>query len=410
MNSVLIGLTTYNNYKYTYLALKQIEKNTPSLFNGKSRLIIIDNNSIDGTVDNIKRDFPWIKEIIISEKDCISYQWNQFVDLLKENEDFLIIANDLCVGPNWLELLQEDTYRYPEVIVGSPYMPCDLQYDEIINHEFSENFKVLRNDIIKASTSEELELFLNNLYDGDFDQFCIDFAERNKNQPPIDQCITHLMLFKNELFTKYDFRFDEGYCPVYGSMEYQMIADMNNLGLFRIASSRCYVHHFISASATTSTNMPQTEKQKAINKNNLRLLKTLAPIPDSITYLDRPMPSRILNWRSSYYKFKKVDLSDEEARKVPGSRFMTFAGLAPGENYFSQLKSGSVLIKDSKMFIVEMWLGGAGGEGVCISCKSKEKETIYLSEDKFLDEQWSILYYWREEEKEQNQYWKDQFK
>lgn len=388
MNNILIGMATYNHYNFTSLALASLWRNTPALREGRVRLMIIDNNSTDGTVENIKRDFPWVTDIVVSDKDCISYQWNQFVRMLRPAEDFCMVPNDVIFGPNWLELLHEDTYRYENVICGSPYMPVDLAYDKIINESWAEKYKA-NYDLIKNSrTKEELLGWMESLYGKAFDDFCLEFQERNKNEPPIDCAITHILLFKSKLFADGKFRFSEDYCPYYGSHEFDTVAELNNMGYFRIASSRSYVHHWISISNQTS-DIVLSEKQKIIAKNNLHLLKKWTPIPGSQTFLEGPRPSSIPNFRMPYYKFKKNEplLSDEEARRVPGIKFMSFEGLTPGVSYYTGIRAGSLIRLDGKTDKVNS-----------IDMFGLEIDSGTVTMEAFHVEKWHIDYYERDEE------------
>lgn len=383
MNNVLIGMATYNHYDFTYLALESLYKNTPRLQDGTARLVIIDNNSSDGTPSRILSDFPWIYSIVHADKDCISYQWNMFLKFLKDDEDFCMVPNDVVFGPNWLELLQEDTYRYDDVICGSPYMPVDLAYDKYINESWANKYKVNYELIRQSRSVEELRGWMLSLYGKDFNQFCLEFQERNKEEPPIDCAVTHVLLFKNKLFKEHNFTFSEEYCPYYGSHEFDTVARLNNLGYFRIASSRSYVHHWISISNRTS-DVPLNEKQKQIDRNNLTLLKKWSPIPGSQTFLKGPRPSALPNFRMPYYKFKLNDpyLSDEEARKVPGIKFMSFEGLTPGINYLGQIQPGSIIRMDGRSYKVDdSWVN-----------------VVRRDSASFFEKKTHIDYYWRKEE------------
>lgn len=405
MEKILIGICTFNNYHFTHICLKSLERNTPSLFFGKTRLRIIDNNSTDGTIENILRDFPWIYKdnFIESKRDCIPAQWNQFVDILLLGEHFLMAPNDIVFGPNWLELLYEDTFKNENVICGSPYINNDLYYDNVINQEFADNYNRIYPEIRSVKTSGDLSFFLGMLYDGDFDQFCLDFQERNKNEPPIDNSLTHVLLFKNKLFSEYNYRFNDiDYPDLFGSHEFQMIVDFNNLGLFRISSSRSYCHHFISVSNHLS-NIPMSEKQKIIRKNNLKLLGKWKVIPESAYFMEGPRPKNIPNWKTPYYKFEKrePELSEEEAAKQPGTSFMVFCGLKPGENYFNQIQLGSILGLDNKLFEVI----DRGQDELFI--KNKQDQVFSIWPGEFLEDKWSVVYYFRAEEKELNKYWSE---
>lgn len=426
MNNVLIGLTTYNKYCFTYLCLKYLEKNTPRLKDGTARLILLDNNSTDGTLENIKRDFPWVKDFIVPDRDCIPYQLNLFINQLKENEDFVMVPQDVCVGPNWLELLQEDTYKNENTIMGSPYFNCDLAYDDIINTDWANEYFKKYNYIRTISDPAELESQLNSLYMGDYESFVLDFQERNKNEPPLDNAVSHIWLFKNKLFTKDRYRFNDIDFPrYYGAWEFDIKCTLNNMGYYNIASSRAYVHHWISISNQES-NINLSEKQKIIRRNNLKLFQIWEVKPEEVYFMDGPRPKNIPNWKTPYYKFKKreVELSEEEAAKQPGTAFMVFCGLKPGENYFNQILVGSVLTDGKRNSLVtaiidnrdvqrkHFWdnssilVAGLKNRTLVLDLGDNEGPYDYeLSEQEFIEDDWSVIHYWRKEEEKLNEYW-----
>lgn len=386
-------MATYNHYNFTYLALESLYRNTPMLRDGRARLLIIDNNSTDDTPARILKDFPWVATVINSDYDCISTQWNTFLKLLKEDEDFCMIPNDVVFGPNWLELLQEDTYKYDEVIFGSPYMPVDLRYDAVVNDSWTDKYNDIYQSVRGTHDTDGLKSILNNLY-GDFDSFCLDFQKRNENEPPIDCGLTHIMFFKNKLFKEHGFTFCEEYCPYYGSMEFDMKAELNNMGYYSISSSRSYVHHWISISNQDS-NVPLNEKRRKIQENNIHLLQKWDWVYKATTFLNKPMPSSIPNHRTPYHKFKKRDnlLSPEEAMRKPGIKFINFEGLQPGKNYFDQIAPGSLVRKDKTYKVIGRY----------------QRDLVLdtgrvVTNKEFTEEKWHIDYYYRREE---DAYWGD---
>ncbi len=424
MNNVLIGLTSYNKYQFTYLCLKYLEKNTPRLKDGTARLILLDNNSTDYTQDKVLKDFPWIEKLIIPEIDCIPHQLNLFVKELKDNEDFVMCPQDVCVGPNWLEFLQEDVYSNENIIMGSPYMPLDLAWDDVINDLWNSQYLKEYYNIRNMTTPEELEVQLNSLYLGGFDDFCLDFQERNEEGGLLDNALTHLILFKNKLFTKDNYRFPEKEFPRYfGGWEFSLKAEMNNFGYYNISSSQSFAHHWLSISNQES-NIPLNEKQKIVRSNNLKLLGMWEAIPESVYFFDSPRPENISNWKTPYYRFKKINLEEEEASKQPGTSFMCFCGLKPGENYFNQIRPGSVLTDGKRDYFVNSvveerditregsWfyrdtflVPGLTRKKLVLD--SRDGEGLELTENEFLYEGWSVVYYWREEEKKLNDYWRE---
>lgn len=402
MSNTLLGFTCYNHYPFTYLALKSIEKYTPELKDRSARLLVIDNNSTDETQSKIMQDFPWISEFIVEKRDCIPYQLNIFLNKLEKDEDFLMCPNDIVVGPNWLKLLIEDTYKYDEVTVGSPYLPVDLQYDEVVNQDWADRYNQVYTYIKRCTNSDELENWANKLYGGNFEQFCLDFQERNQDEPPIDCQVTHLMLFKSKLFED-GFRFNDiDYPNYYGSWEFDLRAELSNRGYFGIASSRSYVHHWISI-ANQDSNIALTEKQKEIRKNNIKLFQKWHPLPDSVFFLNKPMPSKIPNWRTAYFKYKlnNPELNQEEASKIPGIKFLTFQGITPGhDRYFNQIQTGSIIRKDGKSYLVNRKLGE---DKLFLYVNNEDRVGFFdieriITKEEFVAEKWGIDYYKRDEE------------
>ncbi len=347
-NKTLIGISTFNNYQYTKLALESIGRYTDLT---KHRVIVIDNMSTDETRDNLLKDFPFVSKIVDLEYDCIATMWNMFIDMLEPEEMFCMVPNDIIVGESWLEYLIEDLNKFNDKFICiSPYMPVDNQYDDVINQGFAERYLTeYRGKLNNKTSYETLHQYIKELYI-DWEQFSLSFSERNKNENCLDCSNTHIVLYRNELFTKYNFRFDERYCPYWGSLEHDTNCQLNNLGLFRLTSSRTYVHHFISVTHRSF----ESDKQKQIYKNTIKLLQKWEWIPGSTVFANIPAPSNIPNWRTPYHKFKlrETELSFEEAKKVPGTKYMSFQALEPGHSYYEQVQPSSIISVRGKSYKV----------------------------------------------------------
>ena len=102
MNTSIIILT-YNNLEYTKKCLESIRKYTKS---GTYEIIIVDNNSKDGTKEYLKTlsdvKIIYNKKNLGFPKGC-----NQGIKKALKNNDILLLNNDTLVTANWLDNLRK---------------------------------------------------------------------------------------------------------------------------------------------------------------------------------------------------------------------------------------------------------------------------------------------------------------
>lgn len=107
-----IVILTYNQLEYTKLCIESIRKFTPK---DKYELIVVDNNSSDGTV-------LWLKEqndirIILNRKNYgVAKGYNQGIQK-SIGDNILLLNNDVIVTPNWLYNL--DTALWSSTKIGA---------------------------------------------------------------------------------------------------------------------------------------------------------------------------------------------------------------------------------------------------------------------------------------------------
>ena len=102
LNNTSIIILTYNNLNYTKECLDSIKKYTKE---GTYEIIIVDNNSTDGTVEYLKSQ-PDLKVIYNKENMGFPKGCNQGISLASNSNDILLLNNDTIVTNNWLDNLK----------------------------------------------------------------------------------------------------------------------------------------------------------------------------------------------------------------------------------------------------------------------------------------------------------------
>lgn len=128
-----IIILAYNKLEYTQMCIESIRKFTN---NNLYEIIVVDNNSTDGTID-------WLKEQkdlkVIFNKDNLGFPkaCNQGISIAN-GENILLLNNDVIVTPNWLNNLDKALWSNEEIgAVGavsnscSYYQQIDVSYRDI---------------------------------------------------------------------------------------------------------------------------------------------------------------------------------------------------------------------------------------------------------------------------------------
>lgn len=119
--NLLIGLLQYNRYQVTAKCIECIEKNTHSI---KYKIYLLDNNSHDGSFENIKNICSDKKNIILesssTNKGVIGGR-NTIFDYFLNNIEYthlLFIDNDQFVREKWIDGYVELFNKAPKSICG----------------------------------------------------------------------------------------------------------------------------------------------------------------------------------------------------------------------------------------------------------------------------------------------------
>lgn len=105
-----IVILTYNKLEYTKLCIESIRKFTPK---GRYEIIVVDNNSDDGTVE-------WLKDqediIATYNESNVGFPagCNQGIKIAK-GDSVLLLNNDVIVTPDWLNNLDKALYSSEEI-------------------------------------------------------------------------------------------------------------------------------------------------------------------------------------------------------------------------------------------------------------------------------------------------------
>lgn len=155
MNSLKtsIVLLTYNKLEYTKVCIESIRKYTEP---GTYELIVVDNNSTDGSVEWIKAQNDIIS-IFNSENLGFPKGCNQGIEV-STGENILLLNNDTIVTPSWLENLSTALYSSSNIgAVGAITNSCaNYQAINVALNDFNEIIEfALRNNISNEESWEE---------------------------------------------------------------------------------------------------------------------------------------------------------------------------------------------------------------------------------------------------------------
>ena len=216
VNNVSFVILTYNQLEYTKICINSIRNYCNK---GTYEIIVVDNNSVDGTVEWLKEQKD-IKAIFNKRNEGFPRGCNQGIEIAEKNNDIFLLNNDTVMMRN--SLFNMRMALYSESSVGA--------VGAISN---------------RVSNYQQVDLDYNN-----FDQY-IDFA--NKNNITDEELyedriklIGFAMLLRREVLDKVG-NLDERFTP--GNFEdddlsYRIIQE----GYRLILAKDSYIHHFGSVS------------------------------------------------------------------------------------------------------------------------------------------------------------------
>lgn len=115
MTKVSIIVLNWNGKKFLKKCFDSLHKLTYK----SVELILVDNNSSDGSVDFIQKNYP--KVIVIKNKDNFGFAKGNNIGFAKATGEYvLILNNDTVVTPSFLEPLLEDLKKDPSIACIQP--------------------------------------------------------------------------------------------------------------------------------------------------------------------------------------------------------------------------------------------------------------------------------------------------
>lgn len=169
---VVVAVCTYNGKNRIQRLIKSLKKiDYPNY-----KIIIVDNNSSDGTVELINSNEELT--VIIEERQGLSYARNKAIDWCDSSVDYLaFLDDDEEVDPDWIKRMLEVFLTDRRiVVVGGPYLPVYevkksdwmikdffayrddfkgieiAKYTNIVGGNFMVDFKILKERDVKFNT------------------------------------------------------------------------------------------------------------------------------------------------------------------------------------------------------------------------------------------------------------------
>ena len=297
-----IIILTYNNLEYTKKCLESILKYTKKdTKEGTYEIIIVDNNSTDGTKEWLENYEDKYKIIFNEENLGFPKGVNQALKFAEGNNDILLLNNDTIVTSNWLDNLK--ICLNSDSLIGA--------VGAVSNND--ENRQGV--DFTYNSLEEMQELALkNNISNKD------KWEEKNF-------LIGYCLLIKREVMDELGF-LDEAYTPGYIE-DNDLSLRILSLGYKLILCHDSFIHHYLGTSFRKNLNefYPILNKNREYFKNKWgfetflfdEVKSASIPLltnPHKILEINSGIGTTILNLK---YNYKNIEIEGIESN--PNKRF-----------------------------------------------------------------------------------------
>lgn len=149
VNNYSIVILTYNQLDYTKVCINSIKN-----YNGNDdcEIIIIDNNSTDGTVEWIKEQ-EGIKYILNEENKGFPAGCNQGIEIANKDNDIFLLNNDTVIMPNSIFNLRMGLYS-SEKVGATGAVSNSVSYYQQISEQY-DDFETYMNYSLRNNISDE---------------------------------------------------------------------------------------------------------------------------------------------------------------------------------------------------------------------------------------------------------------
>lgn len=215
-NKTAIIILTYNNLQFNKECLESIRKYTKE---GSYEIVIVDNNSTDGTRDWLLEQKD-IKLLLNDENMGFPMGCNMGIELAEKDSDILLLNNDIVVTPRWLENMQKCLYSDDKI--GAVGVMCN----QFANHQGIE---------LVYTNMDEMVEFADKINVSDSSKW----EEKNF-------LIGFCKLIRRDVLERVG-RLDERYSPGYVEDNDLSIAIINE-GYKLMLCHDVYIHHYLGTS------------------------------------------------------------------------------------------------------------------------------------------------------------------
>jgi GT2 family glycosyltransferase len=113
--SISIVIVSYNSRELLHDCLLSIEAEP------REQVIVVDNTSSDGSIEMVKRDFPWVKLILNPKNNGYGAAANLAIESCS-SKYVLLLNSDTLIKTGTLELLTDYLDQHPHVAIAGPQL------------------------------------------------------------------------------------------------------------------------------------------------------------------------------------------------------------------------------------------------------------------------------------------------